>query len=393
MAQSSRDVRVGTKELVAMLTLFVSAEVFLSYPSLTLQLGLEAGWIISVLSGLIALVIFLIVNAALQKSYPGHDLIDVARITMGQTVGFLVSFIIGVYFLLVTAAVMREFMEQVISTVLQNTPILIIGGMFTVVVCYIAQCGLEGICRTASFILPVLLVGMAFLCLATLNWWTPAWLLPLWGAGAWPILKGSLLYSSIFTNVLLVCLIYPHAHEPEKLMRVGVWSVVLTDLILTGFILTFNMVFPAMEGENIAFPFYELARLIYVGRFVQRLESIFIFLWVAVAVIRISMTLWASAYSFGRGFKWPSYRPGVPTLGLAAFSLSMFPRSQIQVTSLTQTYLMAWGNLIVFGLPLLIVLVGLLTHKARGKQSGGGGRRRRKRTESKRKSREQHSTA
>lgn len=385
MAESSRNVRVGTKELVAMLTLFVSTDVFLSYPSLTMQLGLEAGWMISILSGIVALVIFLIVNTALRRSYPGHDLIDVARLTMGQAVGFIVAFIIGIYFLLVTAAVMREFTEHVVATVLPNTPILILGGLFTIVVCYIAQCGLEGICRTAYFILPVLLIAMGALCLATINWWTPAWLLPLWGRGAGSILRGTLLYSSVFENVLLVCLIYPHAHEPKKLMQVGVWSIILTDVILTTFIVTFNMVFPAIEGQNISFPLYELARMIYIGRFMQRLESIFIFLWVAVAVIRISMTLWAAAYSLGRAFKWPSYRPGVPALGLAAFSLSLIPSSQLEVISWTRSYLLAWGNLVVFGLPLLIVLVGMFVH---GKKNKGGGSR----TKSKQKSSKVHST-
>lgn len=106
----------------------------------------------------------------------------------------------------------------------------------------------------------------------------------------------------------------------------------------------------------------------------QRLESIFIFLWVSVAVIRISMMLWASAYSFGRGFKWPSYRPGVPAFGLLAFALSLVPQSQMEVVQLSSRYLVMWGNVIVFGLPLLIVLIGWMQQPRRG-QPGGRQRR------------------
>lgn len=382
MANSSGNVRVGTKELIAMLTLFVSADVFLAFPTVTAKLGLEAGWMISLISGVVALVIFALVNAGLKRSYPGHDLIDVARLTMGQGVGWFVSVVIGIYFLLVTAGVMRQFMEQIVSNVLQNTPLLIIGGLFTIAVSYIAQCGLEGICRTAYIILPILIGAMILLGFALMNWWQPAWLLPLWGSGPLPVLRGGLLYSSIFTNVLLISLIYPHAHEPEKLMRVGVWSIVITDCLLTGFIILFFMIYPAVEGAKIAFPFYELARMIYIGRFMQRLESVFIFLWVSVAVIRISMTLWASAYSFSRGFKWPTFRPGVPALALLAFALSLIPQSQVQVVELTDRYLVVWGNLIVFGIPLFIVLVGLLTRRGGGVSGDGkrGSSKRRRQT-------------
>ncbi|MBX5436815.1 MAG: GerAB/ArcD/ProY family transporter [Alicyclobacillaceae bacterium] len=353
--QIQEKAKVGAKELTALMTMFVATNAFLSYPRYVTRTGLEAAWIEPLLSGAITLLVFLCVDSVIRRRFLGMDILEIAKESFGAPIAGLLAVLFAGWFLANTASVMRQFSENVITTVLPSSPILVIGLLFIAVVWYIAYTGLEGIARASFILMPILLIGTVGLSLATINWWHPLLLLPVWGNGPLQVLVGSFRYSSVFANVLLLSVIYPHAHDPNALRSVGVKSIIWSSLLLSLFIATFHMVFPAGESWKMSFSLYQLARMIDVGRFFQRLESIFVFLWVTSAVIRMALSLWAAAYFLGSAFRWPSFRPALPALAMLAFAASLMPANVNQVVDLDDMYLASWGWVVVFALPLMIV--------------------------------------
>lgn len=368
MSQEEAQAKVGAKELVAMLTLFTSVNVFLNYPQIVARSAMEAAWMEPIGSGILTVILFLVVEWLLSKYFPGLDIVEVAKEAFGSFAATLVAIVFGSYFVSMTASMMRQFMENVMTSVLPSTPISVIGLLFILSIGYIAYQGLEGIARAAYFLLPILILGILGICLLTINWWEPTELFPFWGTGVSQVALGVLQYSSIFANVLLLTIIYPHAHDPKSLRKVGVTSIALSALLLSGFCMAYGMVFPAVEAGNVLFPLYQLARMVYLGHFVQNLESVFIFMWVTAAVIKMAITLWAAAYLFNGGFRWPTYRPAIPALGVSSFALSMIPSNVLETEKWQELYLLSWGWIIVFGLPLAIVIVAsVLKTRKRGK--------------------------
>lgn len=355
MAESQS--KVGAKELVSMLTLFVSVNLFLTYPQTLAQSGMEASWMEPIGSGLMTLVLFLIVERLLFRYFPGMDIVEVAKETFGRIPAILIAVIIGLYFVAVTATIMRQFTENVATSVLPTTPITLIAFLFILAVGYISYHGIEAIARTSYFALPILIVGVLAICIFTANWWEPTRLLPFWGSGIPNVAMGSLRYSSIFANVLLLCVIYPHAHDPKSLRIVGVTSILLSTCLLAAFSAAYVMTFPAQEAAKISFPLYQLARMIYIGHFFQNLESVFIFMWVTAAVLNMATTLWGAAYLFNSAFGWPTYRPSIPALALLSLALSMVPKNVLEAEAWHERYVLSWGGIIVFGLPLVITVL------------------------------------
>ena len=72
-------------------------------------------------------------------------------------------------------------------------------------------------------------------------------------------------------------------------------------------------------------PFYEMARLIYLNRYIQRLEAIFILLWVIVGIIAIAICLYGSLYVLAKLFKLPTIRPLIPVAALVMVQVAMLP--------------------------------------------------------------------
>lgn len=360
--------KVGAKELVSMLTLFVSVNLFLNYPETLARSGMEASWMEPVGSGLLTLILFLVVERLLFRYFPGLDIVEAAKESLGKAAAVVIAVVFGLYFVAVTAAIMRQFTENVATSVLPTTPITLIGLLFILAVGYIAYHGIEAIARTAYFALPILILGVVAICVLTTNWWEPTSLFPFWGSGIPYLATGVVRYASIFANVLLLCIIYPHAHDPKSLRRVGVTSIALSTFLLAGFNAVYLMVFPAVEASEISFPLYQLARMIYVGHFIQNLESIFILMWVTAAVLNMATTLWGAAYLFHSAFSWPTYRPSIPALGLLCFAISLIPQNVIEAEAWHDQYVLSWGGIVVFGLPVLImVLSSILKVRKQGR--------------------------
>ncbi len=346
-----------------MLIIFVATNAFLTYPRYVSGSAFEAAWMEPILSGLATLVLFLIVERLLSKYFLKMDIVEVSLEVFGKWGAILLAILFALYFLLSTASVMRQFTEDVIMTVLPTTPIFIISFVFVLASGYIAHTGLEGICRTSYFVLPMVVFGTLGLCILTFNWWRPLLLLPFWGTGFTNVLYGSYRYASIFANVLLLCIIYPHAHNPKTFRAIGTASILISMVLLVAFIVTYHMVFPATDAGKSSFPLYQLARMIYLGRFIQRLESVFVFLWVTSAIVKMSVTLWGASYLLAKALDWPTGRPAIPALALLSFMISFWGESIVTILDFDEKYLMGWGWIIVFGLPLAIVLAAVVKRR------------------------------
>lgn len=372
----ARAAKIGSKELVALLTLFVVTNVFLTYPQYISHSGLEASWMEPLISGVVTIILFVIVDGVLARHFYGINIDEIAKRSFGRVVGVLCALVFTLYFLALTASLMRQFTENVVTTVLPTTPMLLVVTLFILAAWYVAFTGLEGIARVSLFMLPVVLIGVIGVCVLTVNWWQPYLLAPVWGSGPDRVLLGGLQYSSIFANVLLLCIIYPHAEKPHHLRWVGVSSICLATVVFVLFLVAYHMVFTVADANSSTFPLYQMARMVYLGRFFQRIESALVLVWVASAVLKMALCLWAAGYVLAASFRWPTERPILPALALISFSISLYPENVMSVIELDRRYIQSWGWLVDFGLPLLIVLVGAVRDRSarRGDGRGDAGR-------------------
>ncbi|GMA63236.1 GerAB/ArcD/ProY family transporter [Alicyclobacillus fastidiosus] len=166
MKDQQQKARITANQLTAMLIIVVATNAFLTYPQYVSQSAYEAAWMEPIISGMMTLVLFFLVEWVLRKYFHQLDIVEVSKEIFGRIGAALIAIVFAAYFLCTTAVVVREFTENVISTVLPSTPILLVGGVFMAAVGYIAYAGLEGICRTAYIFLPILLIGLIGVCVA-----------------------------------------------------------------------------------------------------------------------------------------------------------------------------------------------------------------------------------
>lgn len=367
-----KDGHIGWREATALVITFTAIKVLLAFPRMQAKLGLSAGWMIPVIATALGLLGFGII-AALMKRFPGKSIVEVSELVAGRFFGIIISLCFFGFFFYLTVVVLRQFAETVIVTTLPQTPISVVMAIFLVAVVYAVYLGIETISRGNWLLFPFMLTGFVTILAGVLPYFDLDNFFPVLGTGPATILKFGLLKSSLLGEVLVLAVIYPAIRNPEKFTRIGILSVIVSGLamILAATVLI-GVFSPLGARDGAAFPLFQLARLIIFGRFIQRIEALFIFVWIFAGLIEISVSLYASAVILARTLKLPVFRPLVFPLALLAYSLSFVPPDYVTSTKLETEILRNYGWSIAFVLPGLLLLLARLRGIGENSQQNGG---------------------
>ncbi|ARU62353.1 hypothetical protein CBW65_16325 [Tumebacillus avium] len=344
---------LGRLELLSLCVLASVADAALIYPQQLVLFGLSAGWMIPLVSMLICLATWAVIGPMLVKAGPKGDLISLSKRYLGP-LQLPVLLIIALYLLIDVTALTRGFAEAVITTVLPRSPISFISIPFLLAVLYYAYQGVEGLSRVSWLVMPGTLLSFLGLLLLNANWFSYEYLFPLWGSGPVKIGIGGVLFTSVFLHLLILMVLGTRLRDRRDMVKIGYWSIVLTALMYALITFVFILAFSPDGAMRSPFPMYQLGRLIYIGRFFQRLEALFVFVWVTLALIKTSVSLWMICYLTASAFRMPVYRPLVFPIGLIIYALMFYPPGFAELIEWNNKYILTWGWVIVILLPVLL---------------------------------------
>lgn len=364
--ETIRDGHIGYRETIALLAIALSSKVFLTCPRNLAELGLTAGWLISLVHLLVALIAVLPMLSIL-KAYPEHTLIEISEDLAGPIAGILVSLVQFLFFLFTSIIIMRQFTETIIVALLPTTPISIITIFLLLGIIYPCYLGIEALSRGAWLLMPFLLFGLFGVLSMILPQIHFDYIFPLWGPGLAQILKTGAIKSSMLGEILLVSVLNPYLRERKQLNTVVIGSVLIYGVLFTLTMAIYEMVAPYPSAVNQSpYPLYSLARTIYFGRFLQRVESIFIFIWIFSLLVTISSLLYGATLSLARGLKIPVYQPLLFPLVILVYSLNFLIPSFLAATMLDAEVLHNYSWAVAFGLPALVWLMDKVKRKRGG---------------------------
>ncbi|MGZ4112965.1 MAG: GerAB/ArcD/ProY family transporter [Tumebacillaceae bacterium] len=346
---------LGRIELFSLIVITAVTNVFLSYPQQLALMGGPAGWLVPILSMLICLAVWWMMAPGFKHLQAG-DLHAILQKGVGKWMIRFFYVTIILYMIADCSSTIRLFTETVVTTVLPRSPISFVALPFALVIAYFAFTGVEGLTRIAWLLLPVLTFGLLALLLLNINWMDMEYITPYLGKGIKELSIGGGVFTGVFLNIICLVILASRLREPKDAVKIGFWSIVAVGLTYSAVTLVFIMVFPPEASMRAPFPLYQLGRLIYIGRFITRLEAAFVFIWVAMAVIKLSFCLWVSTFLYGTLFQMPVNRPLVIPMSLLVYSLSFITRNFPEMLELNTKYVLRWAWPIVIGIPLLTVV-------------------------------------
>lgn len=195
-------------------------------------------------------------------------------------------------------------------------------------------------------------------------------LLPVMEDGIKPVLRGGLAPMAWRGEIIFVSMLLPYIGDLDNAGKYLAYSTIFIGFILTLVTLSTTAVIGELT-KYLTFPFFELARCITIGRFIERMEALILVMWVAGVTIKVATFFYVAALGTGQLFGLSDYRPTVLPIGLllAVWSLELFENSSQVITWLSEV-LPPYAFVIELGIPLFLLVVALIAKKG-GKYSRG----------------------
>lgn len=358
--------KIGIYEAICFTTLIMVNKIFFtSVGTLVYQTG-TAAWYATLISSMVTLVFFLF-TYLLLKRFPGKDLIGIFECVTGKIIGKVLATVICGYILFNAGSTLREFVEMIKVYNLPYTPTSVIITTFLIVSVVISYFGLQTLSRLSALFFIPSMIGLALILLLALTSYNINLLKPVGGHGiSTTLYYGSLRSSAYFEFMLLAFAINSiNGHKAYK--QIGVTSILLSGGIFSISLLCYLMIFGYTAGSENISGIFELSRSLYFNRFFQRLESIFLFIWVISSVITTTASYYISLLLYCKVFTIKDHKPLLFPFAALVFMIAILPLSMQEVTQINIAFLRQYSMLIMYIPSILVLLLAVLL-----KKKGGG---------------------
>lgn len=352
---------IGVREGTVLVFTVLTALLFLQLPQFMVEVGGPAGWQVALVSTASA-VVMIMPMGALAHRFPGLGLAEISRETAGPFFGPLLTLVVTLWLTLTTAIALRNMTETFLVSILPNTPPSALILVAISVAIFSSYAGIEAIGRATQVLLPLIVAGTVLLLIFSLPRADLSMLFPVWGHDPLNTLGGGIFYGSVAAECIFLLAAGYAFRDGKSFTQSGLWGILLWGALASATVAVLVSVFGSPTTAENPFPLYNLARLVYLGRFFQRTESLTVMLWFFASAVRISVLLHATVVSLAGSLRVPAYRPLLFPLSVILVSLALLPEDFLTVLRTQRDWVRA-SSFIVLGVPLVLLLLALIRKK------------------------------
>lgn len=352
--------RISGRQVSLLLIVIIVSTSLLFPPTIVARLAQQDAW----LSVVLALPVGLLVGAlvvGLSRRFPGLTLVEYSQVVLGPWAGRVIGLAFVWWFLHVAAIVAREMGTLLTTAVFDQTPIEVIIFLMVMLTASAVRNGIETLARSNDFMFWIQLGSyLAVLALVTPQV-IPQNLTPVLERGIGPILQGSWVAGSWMGEVVIVSMFLPFLDYQRQAGASIIWALGLVTAITAGSIAMALFVLGPATAGRLTVAVLTLARLVSVGRIIERMDAIIMVIWVLGLFIKISAFYYAASLGLAQILSLRDFRPVVLPLGLliAVLSLLLFRNTPQLVDFLGFAWPSYSVTIFEVGLPALLLALAL----------------------------------
>ncbi|ALC82297.1 MULTISPECIES: GerAB/ArcD/ProY family transporter [Bacillus] len=317
------------KSKISVIQLFALMFMFNMGTSLIVAYGIVArkdAWL-AILLGMCGGMILFSIYYYLFRQYPNLPLTGYARKILGKYLGWIVGLVYIVYFYYIAARNVRDFGGLLISSTLQETPLVAINLLLVLLMCYVVHHGIEVIGRTAEvFIVILFLFGLAgnLFILVSGNIDINN-LQPFLENGWTPIIETFLLDTTPFPfgEMIVFTMLLPYLNRGGLVKNVWLISIVSSGLILCWTSSLNIAVLGVDTAERATFPTLSTVSTVNLLEFIQRLDAIVVFTMLITVFFKTSIFMYGAVIGVVDLFRLKDYQQILLPSGIIIIFLSL----------------------------------------------------------------------
>ncbi|MCQ4924503.1 endospore germination permease [Tissierella carlieri] len=304
----------------------------------------QDSWIVVIL-GFVMSMPSLLIYTYIMKIFPDKNLMEINNMVFGPIMGKVVSVLYLWFFLTLSALNTKDLGDFVQKTTMQNTPPIIILGVFILLCAWAVRNGIKVVTRYSMFFTLIAILIVLSTIFFTINQMKIDNFLPMLEQPKMVYIQGTHIISTIpFGELIVFLMINPNLEiEPKKRRKYFFYAFIIGGLTL----LTIVLRDTAVLGNTIkifALPPFETLRLISIYSALSRVEVLFAVSLIMLMFFKICILYYVTVMSIAYIFKLQSFKSLVTSVGIIIiiYSFNIYPSIIAHINSASKTAPFEW---------------------------------------------------
>lgn len=308
-----------------------------------------------------------IVYAYMGLRFPGQSTVQQSITIFGKFTGRIIGAMFPFFYLMIGSILLRSLGGLISNYFLPRTPIIVILSLIYILIAYGVKKGVETIARTCEVLGPLYLLSLIVMFVLLIPEVKVHRLMPILAEGSYPLLSGTPFILSYLAVCIIMGMYIPVCNKPENGFLAKFIASALGALMI-GLLICFSVgIFGAEKAGNMVNDGMQLARIVRIGTFFERLEIVWFVLSIAAGIMTSVNLVWAFSVGVSQVVGLSSYKPLVYPCVLIAFIFSMISfENTIELLDFVFYSYMFAAIFIQTGLELLLFITALITGKRGG---------------------------
>jgi hypothetical protein len=355
---------------MALIVILLLPNVYMLEPCMAVRYGGTNAWLVKLLGGMIVLaMIWLKIRyyaafLAFSEENRAAEFRHFVASLLGKGGAAIFFAVWSLIFFIQAAIMLRQLSDNIITMALPSAETGLMVFFLAAAVYLLSLYGLEILLRCAYLFFALSAVGIVALFVGLATDFTPLELLPWQGGGIKNTLRAALLDSGTWLGGVAVFAVARNMQQTNVLecaVKKGFFYVMgLKSLLLAGMVMLFGSV---VAGDRMQL-FYEAVRTLHFSQYIQRLDGIFIFIWLTGGILSVAVCAYFATAFWAEAFFLPDIRPLLPLGVLSAASLAVLPQGMAAIFKLSELFLYEASSMILLA-DFLVISGGYFLYKRR----------------------------
>lgn len=361
--------KLGNSEAIALIVTIIINHTILTATKAILSSTHSAAIINVFYITFVAIIISCLILKLLKK-FPGWDILDISNFIGGKVFKFIIGMGFIIYFTFFTAILLRNFCSTLQIIYYPLTKIIFIILLF--IIASILACNFKNnaVTKTTLIIYPLVFLSVIFLFIANFKYFYFARVFPILGNGFNATFIQGISNLFAFQGLCYIYFLPSNLQNPDKIKRITFLSILFSGIYLLLCIIIILFMFNAFIDTGELMPLYSAVRYIEFGTFIQRLDSVFLFIWILSFVSYLSIVLGFCSNIFKKITNIKNDSFVLLPISIFIFAVSLIPKNYAMSEFLVTTAYKYAFFIFAIGICLAILIIANLKNKKIVKNRG-----------------------
>ena len=318
--------KIGVLEAVCLILSFVVSHTVLSLPKALVDTT-ESSTLLNILFITSVALIFVYIVCKIMKFFPGMDILDISEFLGGKILKNIIGFIFILYFVISSCIFLRNFAECLEIVYYPSTDIIFIILFFIISIPITTKLAFNANLKANLIIIPIVLISIVFLFIVNIRSFSVQRIYPILGNGFYETFLSGITNIYAFSGIVLIYFLPPLLKEPNKLMKISITGTIISSIYLLFVVSLIIFIFPVFVELDEVLPLYTIATYVEFGSFFQRLESVFLLIWLIAFACYLSIVINFSLFTFKKITGIKDIKPMIYPFTFVALGIAILPKN------------------------------------------------------------------